>query len=1178
MQIDNSKDKQPKRRKNRTWAEAAKIVLERNAQIPMSYKAILQAIQDDNLKDISGSVPLACLNSCLHAYSRGKDSVFYKVAGRSGVYGLMGDRPSGSTLHEVPEENEDDDGRDRPFKERRKENVMFVSLPSWVKTIPPSEDDDEQSNGDADDVVEPADTKESHHTSSSVSSGTSISSHVNHTLRRSMRQSLRQKQKKKQNDYPRIIIKPIPPPDKEKEVKTVKDGNTEMESENDGSLQNGDSKSDSSDSGKSPAPSSKRPQTMREILAGIPGFSMKPRRRPHKKLSHAAQIAQTKEGCIDLETPDSILCNTNLRNLIDKRMFSKLPSQYQYKLLHFLPECDRYVGQDNTLRLSSTALNNEFFNKSCQEWIERLSQGEFTPENQMRIKQEEERELSKLDPWKAKHFEEMWGKRNVGYEVPKADLPSPVTPASPVKTKLKKATLVSTMLKQRSIFQTVGSSSDGAGQGGLLMKVTTVKHAISNNDPHKTLKRSLSMPVDPEGHRVLNSVSPAKRQKNPSLSEDVIVDVVSSPEKNVPQVYSPTRVVGTKPVKSVTIVEPAVTQTKHVSLLNAISTSPPSVPSHTLHVTTPTKANTTPQATLAHTSRSPGLVGGPTPGVAVRSPPQTRTLAQIRAQNTRGQTRTLAQIKAQTKAKQQLREHLHQQQPETQAKLQAHLIARGRIPASAISSTGSSTGSRHVPNIIMPAPGRPKQLQSVKAVSSENISKGTTSTSDVGSDGVNMKRSLEIMQKAAQEGGKDNVNIKRSLEICQKVMERTQATGVSQSNIGISTTVTGTADSSTTLPKILGHAQSGTKGISVTGQGQLSASKLLFSNVSTSGTSSSEQTLQGQTVSSPVMVNIAKVRTVGTGVQGLSSVNNDTSLVLTLPQNTALRSTVSQTATVLTLPGSNTKVLLPAGIPTSAVTPSSLAQILNAHQAGNNTISIQPSRAASAPPQNLLVNSNVQTLVRSASAGGQVSTEADGTVITPNPLEPVNQEVRVISPDQVNFLSKTGTATAPGRKTPHTTVLPLTMLTQSRPEATAPSPNSGGSAGPGKVSPAERVKKIVVCSAKQIVNNPYIIKSIEAHVQNKANSQAAAAAAAANNQAKKVHCNIVPYVSAQTSKSVVLPTGGLSGSGLPSTMDNVSNNCACSLKAMIMCKKCGAFCHDDCIGPSNLCVTCLIAT
>ena len=36
------------------------------------------------------------------------------------------------------------------------------------------------------------------------------------------------------------------------------------------------------------------------------------------------------------------------------------------------------------------------------------------------------------------------------------------------------------------------------------------------------------------------------------------------------------------------------------------------------------------------------------------------------------------------------------------------------------------------------------------------------------------------------------------------------------------------------------------------------------------------------------------------------------------------------------------------------------------------------------------------------------------------------------------------------------------------------------------------------------------------------------------------------------------------------------NDCACNLKAMIMCKQCGAFCHDDCIGPMHLCVMCLI--
>lgn len=40
--------------------------------------------------------------------------------------------------------------------------------------------------------------------------------------------------------------------------------------------------------------------------------------------------------------------------------------------------------------------------------------------------------------------------------------------------------------------------------------------------------------------------------------------------------------------------------------------------------------------------------------------------------------------------------------------------------------------------------------------------------------------------------------------------------------------------------------------------------------------------------------------------------------------------------------------------------------------------------------------------------------------------------------------------------------------------------------------------------------------------------------------------------------------------------DNNEDGCPCNMKAMIMCMKCGAFCHHDCIGPARLCVACLI--
>lgn len=36
----------------------------------------------------------------------------------------------------------------------------------------------------------------------------------------------------------------------------------------------------------------------------------------------------------------------------------------------------------------------------------------------------------------------------------------------------------------------------------------------------------------------------------------------------------------------------------------------------------------------------------------------------------------------------------------------------------------------------------------------------------------------------------------------------------------------------------------------------------------------------------------------------------------------------------------------------------------------------------------------------------------------------------------------------------------------------------------------------------------------------------------------------------------------------------VNSDCSCSLKAMVICKKCGAFCHDDCVGPFKVCVNC----
>ncbi|XP_065214391.1 polycomb protein Asx-like isoform X2 [Planococcus citri] len=175
----------------------------------------------------------------------------------------------------------------------------------------------------------------------------------------------------------------------------------------------------------------KEPTKMIDVLPTIPDFRIKHRKRTNKKLSTAAQLEQTKEGCVDLETPDSILLQTNLRDLLNKHTFSSLPPFYQYKLVQLLPQVDRIpVGTQSecVLRLNPTGLSNEFFNRACTEWKERLAEGEFTLENQQRRKQELEREKNKLDPWKVKHFEPIWGENsNVSctISVPEKEIVSP---------------------------------------------------------------------------------------------------------------------------------------------------------------------------------------------------------------------------------------------------------------------------------------------------------------------------------------------------------------------------------------------------------------------------------------------------------------------------------------------------------------------------------------------------------------------------------------------------------------------------------------------------------------------------------------------------------------------------------------------------------------------------------
>ncbi|XP_006624946.1 putative Polycomb group protein ASXL3 isoform X2 [Apis dorsata] len=215
-------------------------------------------------------------------------------------------------------------------------------------------------------------------------SGYSSMVHSKKVIKHALRQQAKRRRKNttiaagNSRTLPRIVVKPLPPPppnNPPSPVNNVQHINTATEE---------------------PA------ATMREVLASLPGFSLKSgRRRSTKRLSATAQL---EAGLVDLESPASILASTSLRALLNRHTFQGLPPLYQRKLAQLLPAVDR---QD----AATSGLNNEFFARACLEWRKRLAEGEFTPENQQRLKMEAERDKNKLDPWKVKHFEPIWGEK-----------------------------------------------------------------------------------------------------------------------------------------------------------------------------------------------------------------------------------------------------------------------------------------------------------------------------------------------------------------------------------------------------------------------------------------------------------------------------------------------------------------------------------------------------------------------------------------------------------------------------------------------------------------------------------------------------------------------------------------------------------------------------------------------
>ncbi|XP_007932738.1 polycomb group protein ASXL1 [Orycteropus afer afer] len=361
------KDKQ-KRKKERTWAEAARLVLENYSDAPMTPKQILQVIEAEGLKEMrSGTSPLACLNAMLHSNSRGGEGLFYKLPGRISLFTL------------------------------KKDALQWSRSPAAVEGEEPEDTADVESCGSNE-----ASTVSGEHdvsldeTSSNASCSTESQGRPLSNPRDSYRASSQANKQKKKTGVmlPRVVLTPL----------KVNGAHVESASGFSGRHADGESGSPSSSSSGSLALGSTAIRGQAEVSRD-PAPLLRGFRKPA-----TGQMKRNRGEEIDFETPGSILVNTNLRALINSRTFHALPSHFQQQLLFLLPEVDRQVGTDGLLRLSSSALNNEFFTHAAQSWRERLADGEFTHEMQVRIRQEMEKE-KKVEQWKEKFFEDYYGQK-----------------------------------------------------------------------------------------------------------------------------------------------------------------------------------------------------------------------------------------------------------------------------------------------------------------------------------------------------------------------------------------------------------------------------------------------------------------------------------------------------------------------------------------------------------------------------------------------------------------------------------------------------------------------------------------------------------------------------------------------------------------------------------------------
>ena len=760
-------------------------------------------------------------------------------------------------------------------------------------------------------------------------------------------------------------------------------------------------------------------------------------------------------------------------------------------------------------------------------------------------------------------------------DIPKArsNSPLPISHNLLVKQQAaRKAPLVSSMLKQRSVHQAIQGVSGikyplihnetSTSTGGLLMKLHTTR-SVTPSGEEKNITSVTSLGA---AHHNL------KRPVLSSESDDVFID--SSPPKKQKVVLTPGQRQAQAQAQARTLAQiRAQTQAArlqksqnkvHVSVPNVVSSvvpvkvqSPPHrVQSQPQRIQSPPQRIQSPpqriqsppqrmQASPQRIPMSPQRIQSPgkepiinktvvlnvsPSGAVIRSP--TRTLAQIKSQTqaakakVQGQTRTLAQIKAETKA----RVHtVQQQQAVAQAKLHAHLLAKahGHSPPSPTT-------------LLLPLDAKQKQLaklqQGGKPVQNVNLKMEKV---DNPAEGVNLKRSLEICEQALAQSQKNVPSTMVSL-LQKPVASPLPPQTSSEINVtNASPQKTIIQQSNKTVSQIL---QEKTLTASQSVQKPSSASKMIL----TPNSQSDRQLIVTPTIVETKSSTFLKPSVTQTSPVSCVSGSN-VSLVRLPPPVVSYVAGI--TPAVFNVPATHYVVSSSA----AAAQQNLLQQLIKSAAGSASSAATTQQRAASAPPTQKVVH-NIPTvttasgtLVRSASVGiDSISMEENFQQSVKSGQKEI---IFQIPNEQMNFLAKAGTAIIPGlngSSKNHQMIL-----------------DPAGS----KFLSTQLLSSLSGPSAQVI------------HVGSSARS----------NTVTKQSSNNSPQESQSANSTIVITSpeklaGNVTDSNAtPLTLSertetSEKSDCACNLKGMITCKKCGAFCHDDCMGPSKLCVTCLITT